>query len=61
MKKFFQSMIALAVLVAAGIPFSARAAEDEDPIITLFSDAQKEGAGDSASLWARTPNQPIST
>lgn len=45
MKKFFKSMIALAVLVAAGIPFSARAAENEEPIITLFSDAQKEGAG----------------
>ncbi len=44
MKKFFKSMIALAVLVAAGIPFSARAAENEEPIITLFSDAQKEGA-----------------
>ncbi len=57
MKKFFQSMIALAVLVAAGIPFSARAAEDEEPIITLFSDAQKEGAG-GFGITLGTDTQP---
>lgn len=57
MKKFFQSMIALAVLVVVGIPFSARAAEDEDPIITLFSDAQKEGAA-GFGITLGTDTQP---
>ncbi len=50
-------MIALAVLVAAGIPVLSTRGEDEEPIITLFSDAQKEGAG-GFGITLGTDTQP---
>ena len=44
MNKFFNRIIALFALSATALPFTANAAEDEEPIVTIRTHAVEEGA-----------------